>query len=159
MTHKLFDKFTVDDKPIYLAEEDVEKIPYDMLADRANALNVIEARLYLIYDLMNQCRIILDDEQKEVKRVDFDAPLGCASFDVDKDYRMDKYALRSLMGIYWGAQRELDSLMGDLIRYTTDLSNETKHRDPRNISSTMEFHYIEGDYSLHNYARAKEGEE
>ena len=159
MTYELFDKFTVEDEPIYLANEKVEGIPYDRLADRMNALNVVEARLYSIYELMSNCKVILDDEQKDVKQIYVESPiLGGDFFEVSKDYDVDKYALRSLMCMYWGTYRELDKLVHDLVLYVRDLRNETKCRNSRNISATMKYHHVEGDYLLYDYAYPEEEE-
>ena len=159
MTYELFDKFTVEDEPIYLANEKVEGIPYDRLADRMNALNVVEARLYSIYKLMSNCKVILDDEQKDVKQIYVESPiLGGDFFEVSKDYEVNKYALRSLMCMYWGTYRELDKLVHDLMLYVRDLRNETKCRDSRNISATMKYHHVKGDYLLYDYAYPEEEE-
>lgn len=158
MTYELFDKFTVKDEPIYLANEKVEDIPYDRLADRTNALNVVEARLHSIYELMSNCRVILDDEQKDVKSLYVASIIGGDYFDVDKDYNVDRYALRTLMCVYWGTYRELDKLVRDLTYYVRDLRNETKCRDSRNISATMKYHHVEGDYLLYDYAYPEEEE-
>lgn len=158
MTRDLFKKFTHEDKPLYFEDEDIKDVPYGALADRMNALNVLDARLHSIRTVANSCKVELDDEGVDVKRLVLDTPIGDAPFDVDKDYNVDRIALRSLMGSYWFVQKELNELIRELRSYIGELRDEARHRDPWGIRPSLEYHFAEGDYVLYEYAR-KEAEE
>lgn len=156
MTRELFSKFTVKDEPIYFTDEDLKDVPYDRLADRANALNIMEARLDSIASIIEGCRVVLDDEGNEAKEIVINGGYGWEPFEVDEDYNVDRFALRTLMALYWGLCRSLDELRTELGRYNSELHHEATLRDSHNVLSLMEYHHIENDHLNYNYVQPKE---
>ena len=157
---ELFSKFTVKGEPIYFTNEDLKDVSYNRLADRANALNIMEARLDSIASIIDGCRIELDDEGNEAKRIVINGHYGgWKSFEVDEDYKVDRFALRTLMALYWGLCKSLDELRTELGRYNSELHYEAILRGSYNVISSMEYHHVDGDYLNYNYVQPKEGKE
>lgn len=162
-TRKLFDKFTVDGRPIYLKDLDLSKLDSRELYDLFNILNVILARMNLMKNNMEMCSIYLNKD-KEPEPV-MDSVIGRIPFKLEEDGSLNPYLTRSLMASHYCAQNVLyelidglrNFLLGELFHVA--ITRYRTEQDGR-IPIDMKFHYRDDDYVVYTCIEPpKEGEE
>ena len=162
-TRKLFDKFTVDGKPIYLKDLDLSKLNSDELYRLFTILNVILARVNMVKNLMEMCSVHLK-EDKEPELI-MDSVIGRIPFELEKDGSLNPYLTRSLMASHYGAQNVLyelidglrNFLLGELFHVA--ITRYHTEQDGR-VPADMKFHYRDDDYVVYTCIEPpKEGKE
>lgn len=162
-TRKLFDKFTVNGKPIYLKDLDLSKLDSGELYDLFNILNVILAYVNLMRVSMEMCRVELKENGEP--RLVIDTIFGCMPFDLKEDGSIEPALARNLLASHYGVQKTLFELVDGLRNF---LLGELYHvAMPRyyaeqdgHIPTDMKFHYCDNDDVIYSCIEpSKEGKE
>jgi hypothetical protein len=148
-SRKLFDKFTVDGKPIYLKDLDLSKLDSEEIYNLFNILNVILAYVSLMQNSMKMCMIELNKDGEP--RLVTDTVFGLMPFELKEDGGIDSALARKLLASHYCAQKTLFELMDGLRNfllgelYHVAMSRYYTDQDGR-TPTDMKFHYCDDDY-------------